>query len=93
MGQEWHVEYPMLAYKTYKPDNKEICIVNLAADTPCKMIDLGEFEFVSFVKHTHIVNKRLFRKQKEDRVVFTVLVSHKGNLRLLSYKIKSAFVD
>ena len=26
----WHIEYPLLAYKNYTPDNKEICIVNFA---------------------------------------------------------------
>ena len=83
----------MLAYKTYKPDNKEICIVNIGADLPCKLIDLGEFEFVSFVKHTHMVNKKLFRKYKEDTIIFTILVRHSSNLRLISYKIKSAFTD
>ena len=62
MGQEWHVEYPILAYKTYKPDSKELCFINIATDTPCRVINLGEFEFVSFVKHTHMINKKLFQK-------------------------------
>ena len=83
----------MLAYKTYKPDNKEICIVNMAADVPCKMIDLGEFEFVSFVKHTQMVNKKLFHKQREDKIIFTILVRHNENLRLISYTINSAFTN
>ena len=90
LGQEWHVEYPILAYKTFKPDNKEICIVNIAADVPCKMIDLGDFEFISFIKHTQMVNKKLFRKQREDKIIFTILVQHNGNLRLISYNVNSA---
>ena len=56
------------------------------------MINLGEFEFVSFVKHTHMINQKLFRKSKEDKIIFLILVRHNGSLRLISYSIKSAFV-
>ena len=40
-----------------------------------------------------MINKRLFQKQKEDKIVFTILVRHNENLRLISYKIKSWFND
>ena len=30
MRQSWIVVYPLLAYKNFTPDNREICIVHLA---------------------------------------------------------------
>ena len=74
VAQSWQVEYPMLAYKSFTPDNKEICIVNLAQNTPQKVINLGEWEFVSFVTHTHMVNRKLFRKNMETSTNIMLLV-------------------
>ena len=49
---DWIVEYPLLGYKHVSPTNREICIVNLAKNTPQKVIDLVEWEFEKFVRHT-----------------------------------------
>lgn len=53
--QSWIVDYPLLAYKTFTPRNKEIAIVHMAYNVPQKIIHLGEWEFVCFVNHTQMV--------------------------------------
>lgn len=30
LAQTWIVDYPLLAYKSFTPENKEICIVHMA---------------------------------------------------------------
>ena len=50
--QSWMVDYPLLAYKTVTPMNREIAIVNMVHNMPQKIIHLGQWEFVSFVNHT-----------------------------------------
>ena len=50
--QCWQVEYPLVAYKTFTPINNEIAIHHLAQDMPQLNFDLGEIEFISFVKHS-----------------------------------------
>ena len=52
MIQPWIVDYPLLAYKTASPTNKEIAIVHMAIAMPQRIINLGQWEFVSFVNHT-----------------------------------------
>ena len=48
--QSWAVDYPMLAYKTMSPDNREIALVHLAHDIPQRVINLSKgFRFVCFV--------------------------------------------
>ena len=34
LAQTWIVDYPLLAYKDYTPENKDIVIVHMAQDTP-----------------------------------------------------------
>ena len=34
LAQTFIVDYPLLAYKNYTPDNHEICIVHMAMDIP-----------------------------------------------------------
>lgn len=53
--QSWMVDYPLLAYKTVTPMNREIAIVNMVHNMPQKIIHLGQWEFVSFVNHTQMV--------------------------------------
>ena len=48
--QEWIVDYPILAYKSVSPDNREIVIVHLAHKIPQRSIHLKGWEFVSFVR-------------------------------------------
>ena len=79
--------YPLLAYKNFTPDNKEICIVHLALnDMPQKVINLGEWEFVSFVNHTLMCEQKLFGKTHEKNCDIMLLVERKGKTRLISYK-------
>ena len=50
--QTWMIDYPLLAYKTFTPKNREIAIVHMALNMPQRIIHLGQWEFVSFVNHT-----------------------------------------
>ena len=50
--QSWIVDYPLLAYKTFTPRNKEIAIIHMAYNMPQRLIHLGDWEFVCFVNHT-----------------------------------------
>ena len=34
LAQTWIVDYPLLAYKDFTPENREIVIVHMAQDTP-----------------------------------------------------------
>jgi hypothetical protein len=52
LQQEWAISYPIIAYKHYQPGNHKICIINTAQNSPQKVIDIGEWEFVHFVQHT-----------------------------------------
>ena len=50
LQQSWTVDYPMLAYKTMSPENREIALVHLAQDIPQRVIYLSSgFRFVCFV--------------------------------------------
>ena len=44
------VDYPILAYKSISPDNREIVISHLSHNIPQRLIHLRDWEFVSFVK-------------------------------------------
>ena len=55
VSQNWIVDYPLMAYKTFNPKNKEIAIVHLAYSMPQRVIHLGEWEFICFVNHTQMV--------------------------------------
>ena len=87
--QSWIVDYPLLAYKTASPDNKTIAILNMAMNMPQRIIHLGEWEFVSFVNHTMMVEQQLFQKQKETNCDIMFLVRHedkKDKIKLMSFK-------
>ena len=47
--QKWIVDYPILAYKSVTPDNKEIVLAHLSHNMPQRAIHLGKYEFASFV--------------------------------------------
>ena len=50
ISQNYIVDYPILAYKTMSPDDREIAIVHLAQNIPQRLVNLGEgFRFVCFV--------------------------------------------
>jgi len=50
------------------------------------VIHLGDWEFVCFVNHTHMVEQKLFKKTKETNSDIFFLVRRKGKIRLMSYK-------
>lgn len=60
--QSWIVDYPLLAYKTFTPRNKEIAIIHMAYNMPQRLIHLGDWEFVCFVNHTQMVEQKCFKK-------------------------------
>ena len=80
------VDYPLLAYKTVTPNNKEIAIVHMAQNMPQRIIHLGQWEFVCFVNHTQMVEQKLFDKRKETNCDIMFLVRMREKYRLMSYK-------
>ena len=87
LTQSHQVEYPILAYKNFTPDNKQVCIVNLATGTQ-KVYDLGEFEFQSFVTHTQKVDQKLFHRKTETSTSVMMLVQRGGMTQLMCIKSK-----
>ena len=55
VSQSWIVDYPLLAYKTCTPMNKEIAIIHLSLNMPLRIIHLGQWEFICFVNHTQMI--------------------------------------
>ena len=47
--QKWIVDYPILAYKSAAPNNREIVLVHLARNIPQRSIHLKNCEILSFV--------------------------------------------
>ena len=46
------VDYPLMVYKGYMPDNREIVLVNLAdKENPQKILHLYDMQFICFVGH------------------------------------------
>ena len=52
LPQSWVIEYPLLAYKSFTPNNQDIIVLHMAADMPQRFIHLDGWEFVCFVNHT-----------------------------------------
>ena len=80
------MDYPLLAYKTFTPRNREIAIINIVANDPQQIIHLGKWEFVSFVNHTQMVEQKLFKRHKETNCDIFFLVRKDDKIRLMSYK-------
>ena len=51
-----------------------------------KEIDLGDLEFVSFVTHTQMADKKLFNEDSCQYSNITFLARHHGKIRLLCYR-------
>ena len=75
-----------MAYKHYQPGNHKICIINTAQNVPQKVIDLGEWEFVHFVNHTQMTEKRLYGSDVEQNCNITFIAERDNQLRLMSYR-------
>ena len=88
MDQTWIVDYPFLAYKDFTPENREICIINMTQDVPQKVIHLREWEFVAFVNHTQMAEKKLYGDKFNDEINCDImfLVERLDKIRLMSYK-------
>ena len=73
------VNYPLLAYKSAAPDNKEIILVHLAHNMPQRSIHLGNYEFISFVKGNYEepdTRKEiilLVRDRKRDKIKMLII--------------------
>ena len=87
MPQSYHIEYPLLAYKNFTPDNKEVCIINLCTYTN-KIIDLGEFEFQSFVTHTQKIDQKVFHRKEESSTSIMLLAERMGVTHLMCIRSK-----
>ena len=74
MKQSFIVDYPILAYKEMSPDNSKISLVHLAEEIPQRVVNLGDWEFISFV---HNSNENI---QEDCKINF--LVSNKGRIQL-----------
>ena len=49
------IDYPLLAYNSYRPDNSEIHLANLAHQSKKNfLIKLGEFQLISFVSTVYL---------------------------------------
>ena len=65
------------------PDNREVTLIHLAYNQPQKIVNLGEWEFVSFVKHTQAVAQKIFKTVDETWSNVMLLVKRKEKLRLM----------
>ena len=74
LDQTWMVDFPLLAYKTFTPRNREIAVLNLAQNAPVKIIYLGEWEFICFVNHSSAVEQKLFNYEAEINCNIMMLV-------------------
>jgi hypothetical protein len=84
--QQWKLEYPFLAFKTYTPMNREIAVYHLAQYMPLMRINLGEWTFVCFVNHTQMVEQKLYKYQDEINCDIMMLVKRENKVRLMSLK-------
>ena len=76
------IDYPILAYKSISPDNKEIVLMHLACKVPQRSIHLGDWEFLSFVDGKH--------KFDDNRSQIFLLVK---NRIMKQTKVLAIFVD
>ena len=54
-AQVSQIDYPLMLYKGYTPDNRELIMVNLAdKEQPQKIINLYHMEFICFVGHNYV---------------------------------------
>ena len=53
---------------------------------PQRIINLGEYEFVSFVNHTLMCEQKLFGKKNEINCDIMFLAERNGKTRLMSFK-------
>ena len=99
MGEQFHINYPILAYKSNKPTDNEIIICNLALNKRQKVISLGKFRFLQFLE-TGLNPERFFNRDESGILNNTIffLVELNSVIRVMYYKcfawpINSSFID
>ena len=69
------IDYPMMLYKGYTPDDRELIMVNLAdREQPQKIINLYEMQFICFVGHNFV--------DRESKIGMLTLDSDHAGVRL-----------
>jgi hypothetical protein len=87
MIQSLQLEYPFAVYKSPCPSNTKLCIMNMAHQNPVRTIDLKNWKFVTFVSHTLMVDKKIFKLDYELNNDVMFLARKKKKLRLLCLKL------
>ena len=63
--QQWVTDYPYLAYNINRPGKNQIIVINMSKDGEQQLIDLGDMQFVSFVKHSTYAETEIFSNRYE----------------------------
>ena len=99
MGEQFYINYPILAYKSNKPTDNEIVICNLAINKRQKIISLGKFRFLQFLE-TGLNPERCFNRGESGILNNSIffLVELNSIIRVMYYKcfpwpINSSHVD
>ena len=82
------VQYPILAYKSYAPSHDELIFVNLIKNAPQKVVSMAPFKFVKFVETRLWPTKNLLNQTDENRWETTVfmLVELEQKIYLMAYR-------
>ena len=82
------VQYPILAYKSYAPSHDELIFVNLIKNAPQKVVSMAPFKFVKFVETRLWPTKNLLNQTDENRWETTVfmLVELEQKIYLMVYR-------
>ena len=83
LDQTWIIQYPLLAYKCFTPDNREIALVHLAHNQPQMIVNLGEWEFISFVNSSQTADY-----EPTDSRIFHFLAQYNQNVRIMKFAIR-----
>ena len=75
-----------MAFKTCCPCDNEIAIIHLSQYMPVKKINLGNWSFVCFVRHTPDVEKQVYGYETENNCEIMMLLRRGNRVRLLSIK-------
>lgn len=90
--QKYAVDYPLLCYKSFTMDNRELVFANLAdCEYPQHVVNLFTLQFVTFVGHEHGTRESRigFLARDQDKVKLCFLVS----CQPFEKKMRSDLVD
>lgn len=69
------IDYPLMVYKGYTPDNRELILVNLAdKEQPQKIINLYDMQFICFVGHNYV--------DREAKIGFLAMDHERESIKL-----------